>query len=350
MFINAQPPPIVNLAAPSQIILQPGSQGKPLQLQPHQVVQATVAEGGMDKVILNLKQQQLAAQTQVPLKSGQKIHLQVMSTRPQVHFKIVEEAELKHLFRALPLLSRSSQSPALVQQLQSLVNRLQTSALPPEAQSLLAGLTQLLGASPHKISGKDLSQLWHRLGLDFETLLAGDRISESESGLKPLLYKLLSDPAATQQREIPDKLEQILEHFRLYQLCRSRLSQENTLFLPLPFAFLEQGYLLAERDYGQEGNDPDSDQPWKITLNVQLTALGNLQILLLFEKQDLRLRILADSQKTKQFLSEALTGLQDNLAGFSLRSYSVGLGAEDPVKALVERLAPHGEHFLETHI
>ena len=338
------------MAAPSQIILQPGSQGKPLQLQPHQIVQATVAEGGMDKVLLNLKQQQMEAQTKVPLKSGQKIHLQVMSTRPQIHLKIVEEAELKHLFRALPLLGRSSsQSSSLAQQLQSLMNQLQTK-LPTETQSLLAGLTQLLGAAPEKISGKALSQLWHRLGLDFEALMAGDRASEAESGLKPLLLKLLSEPAATQQRDIPDKLEQVLEHFKLYQLCRSRLHQENTLFLPLPFAFLEQGYLLAERESGEDENNEDKDQPWKITLNVRLTALGNLQILLLFEKQELRLRILADSQEKMQFLSESLAGLQENLAGFTLRSYSVGLGADDPTKALVRRLAPHGEHFLETQI
>ena len=349
MFINAQPPPIVNPAVPSQIILQPGNQGRPLQLQPHQIVQATVAEGGMDKVILNLKQQQMEAQTKVPLKSGQKIHLQVMSTRPQVHFKIVEEAELKHLFRALPLLGRSSHSSSLPHQLQSLVNQLQT-GLPSETQSLLAGLTRLLGASPQNISGKDLSQLWHQLGLDFEALLAGDRGSESVSGLKPLLYKLLCEPAVTQQREIPDRLEQLLDQVKLYQLCRSRLSQENTLFLPLPFAFLEQGYLLAEQDAGREENDEENDQSWKFTVNVQLTALGNLQVLLLFEKQELRLRILCEDRETMQFLSEALAGLQENLAGFTLRSYSVGLGAEAPMKAPVERLAPHGEHFLETHI
>ena len=141
--------------------------------------------------------------------------------------------------------------------------------------------------------------------------------------------------------------EQILEQCKLYQLCRARLSQENTLFLPLPFSFLEQGYLLAERENREDENDEETDQPWKITLNVQLTSLGNLQILLLFEKQDLRLRILADSQTTQQFLSESLSGLQDTLAGFTLRSYSVGLGAEDPMKALVERLVPHGEHFLD---
>jgi hypothetical protein len=303
----------------------------------------------MDKVILNLKQQQMEAQTKVPLKSGQKIHLQVMSTRPQVHFKIVEEAELKHLFRALPLLGRNSQSSSLPHQLQSLLNQLQT-GLPSETRSLFAGLTQLFGTNPQNISGKDLSQLWHRLGLDFETLLAGDRSSEAVSGLKPLLYKLLCEPAITQQREIPEKLEQVMEHLKLYQLCRSRLSQENTLFLPLPFAFLEQGYLLAEREHRQDADDEENDQSWKFTMNVQLTALGNLQVLLLFEKQELRLRILCEDRETMQFLSESLAGMQENLAGFTLRSYSVGLGAEDPMKALVERLAPHGEHFLETHI
>ena len=47
------------------------------QLPIDKIVRATVAEGGQDKVMLELNHQRLQAETKLPLKTGQKLNLMV---------------------------------------------------------------------------------------------------------------------------------------------------------------------------------------------------------------------------------------------------------------------------------
>ncbi|MCF8106198.1 MAG: flagellar hook-length control protein FliK [Desulfohalobiaceae bacterium] len=347
MYISAQPPPVLTLAVPAENSMHRGTESGPLKLAPYQIVRATVAEGGQERVVLNLKQRQLTAETRVPLKPGQKLHLQVLSTKPQIHLRIMEEAELKHLFRTLHSLGRDLDLLPLLKQIQANTDVFSTArgGLPAETQAVLAELIQLFQASPSVLTGTHLARLWNSLGLDLEALLARGQGAEAGSGLKSALLFLAE--AARHKDQETGNIQNILEQLKLFQLCRHRLWQENVLFLPLPFPFLEQGYLLAEQDRPRDDESEKQEMSWKMTLNLRLSFLGNLQIKLLIEGQTLRLRILCESSEKAEILRRRIPGLQETLSTVSLHSCFVDTGAEDPITSLVKRLAPDGDHFLE---
>jgi hypothetical protein len=347
MYINAQSPPALTLAVAPEISMQRGTESQPLKLEPYQIVQATVTEGGLEKVVLNLKHHCLEAETKVPLRSGQNLNLQVLSTQPQIQLRILENPELNHLFRLLHSLDQNIKILPVIKEIQaSYVHGFDHFS--KQMQALLPALILLLQSNPEKLSGKNLSRLWDKLGLNLEALLSAGKKVEAKTNLKAML--LMHAMGIQKQGGTTESIENVLDLIRLYQLCRYRLAQENLLFLPLPFSFLEQGYLLAEKKRHQDQEDNDSDQFWKMTLYLKLSFLGNLQILLLFENLTLCLRILCDSKEKAEIISESLIRLQNHLSTVSIDSFSVGTGAEDPLQSLVQRLAPNGDHFMKAEV
>jgi hypothetical protein len=341
MYINTQPLNTLTHAGAPEISMQREMESQPLKLEPYQIVRATVAEGGTEKVILDLKHQQIAAQTKVPLRSGQNLSLEVLATQPQIHFKIIEKNDLNYLSKLLHSLGRNIKLLPLIEQIiagpaKGFEN------FSKEMQAFLSVLAILLQSNPEKLSGKDLSRLWDRLDLNLEALLAAGKTVEAKKNIKAML--LMHAKEMLKHGENTEVIEKTIDQFRLFQLCRYSLNKDNILFLPLPFSFLEQGYLLAEKLRDQEHK---SGQSWKMSLYLNLSFLGNLQILLLFENLTLRLRILCDSKDKADVISESLIRLQENLSTVSLHSFSVGIGAEDPIKSLVQRLAPDGDHFIK---
>jgi len=286
-----------------------------------------------------------------------------MATKPRIHLRIMEAAELKHLFRLLNSMGDNVKMAPLLRTLQSLAGSGANDGqalpegmgrgglqLPENMTAVLSQLARLFQASPGRVSGEDLAGMWQKLGLNLEALLAAGRDSEAQAGLKSVLFK--AAPQLDQQGIFPEGLEKVMEQLNLFQLCRHRLAQENIFFLPLPFAFLEQGYMLAEKER-QAGEDEESEEtepPWKMTLHLKLSVLGALEIKLLFEEESLRLRVLCDSKDKAQMVSRAMPRLADRLTTVSLKGYSVDAGAEEPVASLVKRLVPDGKHFLEAQV
>ncbi len=331
----------MSLAVPAEISMNREMDGNALKLAPYQIVQATVSEGGLERVILNIKDRRLSAETRVPLKSGQKLNLQVLITRPNIYLRIMEEAELRHLFRLLHSFGRNARLLPLLEQ------------MPPDSRNSAQGAVTLLGSDPAFLSGKDLSGLWQSLGLNMEALLSEGQTDKAAEGLKAFLLSHAERAGnATLSEARAEEARNALEHLKLYQLCRYRLAQENVIFLPLPFEFLAQGYLLAEKEQ-HEGRADDHEggqsrgRTWKMSLNLFLSGLGNMQILMLFEGTDLRLRILCESEQKAEAVSKAIPLLEERLTTVLLRSFSVATGAGDPVLNLLKRLAPGGDHFLE---
>ncbi len=65
------------------------SEGRYYGLQAGQLVNATVTEGGLGEVLLDLERQHLRAQTQTPLQTGQKLRLLVVESGPQLLLRMV---------------------------------------------------------------------------------------------------------------------------------------------------------------------------------------------------------------------------------------------------------------------
>ncbi len=318
-----------------------------MKLEPYQTVRATVEEGGRDIVTLKIDGRQLTANTKVPLRSGQSLNLQVVATSPGLLLRIVEDAELKYLFRGLHFLGQKIDLSSLLEKMRAGFEK-ESGEHARETMDRLWSWSRFLGSDSRQLTGADLSRLWKGLGLDLEALLAKGETQEAATSLKSALLSRLED--LRNQGKGTEGMENILDRFELFQLIRNRLAQEKTVFLPLPFSFLEQGYLVAERKDRDGKPMEDEDNPWKISLHLKLSFLGNLQIDLLFEKFDLRMRILCDSKENAAIVSEAIGRLGEKLSTVSLKSFSVGTGAPDPVAHLFQRLAPGENRLLEAEV
>ncbi len=363
MYVNAQPPPVLTLAVQPEISIRSGTESQPLKLQPYQIVRAVVAEGGLEKVVLDVEQRKLEARTKVPLRTGQHLNLQVLGAKSPIHLRIMEEAELRHLFR---LLHNLGDSTRLLPTIAKLHGRRGAEAngvrLPGGVSGFLESFMSLLRKAPARLAGGDIADLQKMLGLDLERLLAENKTALAKNTLKGALL-MLSGFAGEKAGNHGARAQSLLEQLQLFALCRYRLGQENVQFLPLPLPFLETGYILAEKDGRGGGGDDDGEEngAWRMNIHLKLSRLGNLHVLLLFENDRdgngrdgdcvaLRLRVLCESDETVRIVSKALPSLADRLSTVKLAGYSVGGGAKDPVASLLKRLAPQGDHFLEVEV
>ena len=360
MYISSQPPPVLTLGVPGEITIRSGTESQPLKLQPYQIVRAVVAEGGLERVVLNVEHQKLAAKTKVPLKSGQQLNLQVLATTPRIHLRIMEETELKHLFRMLHSLDESIRLLPVLAKMHNIPwnppSQLpgQPPGQPPvDVNNFLARLMGFLRQSPTGLSGRDLAGLHELLGLNLEALLAQGETERARNTLKAVLFMFTGGLGKETACPVRERAGTVLERLRLFGLCRYRLGHENVHFLPLPLPFLEIGYLLAEREGGTE-ETPDAEKDkgaWKVTLHLKLSVLGCLEVRLLYEEGGvLRLRFLCENDQVAETVSAALPMLADRLTSVTLAGFSVGTGAGDPVASLLKRLAPHGDHFLAIEV
>lgn len=363
MYVNAQPPPVLTLAVQPEISIRSGTESQPLKLQPYQIVRAVVAEGGLEKVVLNVEQRKLEARTKVPLRTGQQLNLQVLGTKNPVHLRIMEETELRHLFRLLHNLGDSTRLlPTLARLHGGQGPDADGIRLPGDVTGFLESFMALLRKSPARLAGGDIADLQKMLGLDFERLVAENKTSIAGNTLKGVLL-MLAGSAGEKAGSREAQVQGLLGQLQLFALCRYRLGQENVQFLPLPLPFLETGYILAEKDGrgGREDDEGGENGAWRLNIHLKLSRLGSLQILLLFgDERDgdgrnadgraLRLRVLCESDETVRLVSSALPSLADRLTTVKLAGYSVGGGAQDPVASLLKRLAPQGDHFLEVAV
>ncbi len=353
MYVNAQPPPVLTLAVQPEISIRSGTESQPLKLLPYQIVRAVVAEGGLEKVVLDVEQRKLEARTKVPLRTGQQLNLQVLSTKSPVHLRIMEEAELRHLFRLLHNLGDSTRLlPTLAKLQGGRGAEAEGFRIPGDVNGFLDAFMALLRKSPARLAGGDIADLQKMLGLDLERLLAENKTSSARNTLKGALL-MFAGSAGKKAESQGANTQSLLGQLQLFALCRYRLGQENVQFLPLPLPFLETGYILAERDGsgGGGGDEGEENGPWRLNIHLKLSRLGNLQVLLLYEDDRvLRLRVLCESDEMVRLVSSALPSLADRLSTVKLAGYSVGSGAKDPVASLLKRLAPQGDHFLEVEV
>ncbi|MCD6527775.1 MAG: hypothetical protein J7K75_12370 [Desulfuromonas sp.] len=395
-------------------------------LLPHQLIQATVVESADRQVLLDMGKQQLRAQTDVEMRSGQKLNLQVVATHPRLTFQVVSPSannQLLHLlhmydhhseigsalstllgqratassmptqtalpggagaatatvnappadgssaegaappltspaagpvapaaappslastvqYKGLPLTTAAGLLPLTAEQRQ-----LVEAALSPQQWSQLEQLSSKLLSNFQDSGARLLFDLARNLGLDFESLLAQDQAQQASQSLKGALLALNSQ--ADLPEVVRESSQQLVQQLELLQLTRVRLAQEGILFLPLPFEFMEQGYVLVEQ--GGSGTEADA-QCHLVTLNMSLQELGPLQVNLLFEQQSLFVRILCDGESCQAVLEQSREELQQVLSPFSVRSIQITQGAEDPAVALLNRLKPEQDSVLDERV
>jgi hypothetical protein len=184
-----------------------------------------------------------------------------------------------------------------------------------------------------------LSQLF---GLNLEAeLLRG----KTRAALSSLKLALLGEP-----ENKGFKGGEALHRLELFQLCQVRLAEQNQTFVPLPLAFLEEGFLLAEED---AHSDPESEaQGWttRMSLYLRMSALGNLRIDMLIEPSGILLRVACEDQARVDFLRAMGDQLSEQLQKASVQAISFTLGAESPARELLKKILPSAKGMLDARV
>ena len=211
---------------------------------------------------------------------------------------------------------------------------------------VLDGLVQTLAQAS---SSRTVAPIIEQLGVF--SLLFGLAFEKNSFRLQdPDILKHLHE-ALLKIRSLPDRnVEEPLHRIEVLQLCRGRLAEQQLMFLPLPFHELEEGYLLAKnQDHHEEGRS-DNETSLQVSLSLRLSALGNLRVDLLYERQGLRLRLAGENQEKMNFLQKFSEDLEQALAFTSLHALSFSADAKHPAAQLQQRVLPGYKSLLDARI
>ena len=217
-------------------------------------------------------------------------------------------------------------------------------AIPPALRNLVSFLTDLdigQNALPRlDINGSQVRQLIDRLGINMERLLAEGRQQEAVQTLKYALLELIQQLPAEDKSVL--QADQMTKSIELFQLLQIRLAGESLLFLPLPFSFLDQGYLVIDQDQQSGGKEEAGGQRVPAyELHLRLAGLGNLQINIRQEEGRLFVTFYAQDAERARFLAGFRQELDRWLTSADLESVRFLVGAKDPARTLLEKIV-HG--------
>lgn len=180
-----------------------------LELQLNQVVRATVVGSELDRVLLELDQQQFQARTEKELLVGQELRLQVLKTLPRPEFRVLNDFPGDKLARLLPLLTRSFNWGDTVSRLQQ---------LDPARVDMSQQLLQLLGPLPERqLTARD----------QILALMAQLRVFESKGSTGSFGSGPVVNHAALFRPSLPVNLNQVSQPLdkMIFEMVRSLRDQ-----------------------------------------------------------------------------------------------------------------------------
>lgn len=326
-----------------------GQPSQQLQLPLGQLLKATVVESIRNQLYsLDINGGRFTAESKTPLSIGQTLQLQVLKTEPQIELKIVNNSVNQFVGKSLslvannidisPLMQALAQSPGTSTSLESL--SLATSSLLENFFSLQqSGIDNTTG-------GNTIKQLLENIGFQFERNLASGYRNSAANTLKAALLEVIQ--VFKDSETIAGTAQKILTTIELFQLTHLQTSNSEFLFFPLPFAFLEAGYLQIEKDgSNKEGREQDE---YRFSLHVKMAELGNINIDFIKSKESVLIRILAESEEKMQFIKQFEGELMDAISVSAHVRVSFGSDAADPVQNLIQHLVSEGTSMLDTKV
>lgn len=194
-----------------------------------------------------------------------------------------------------------------------------------------------------------LQQTWQQLGLNTEQLLLREQTESATQTAKFALMEFaqqagIDEDSAAQAHSLVKSIE-------MYQLVQIRLAAEGTQFLPLPFSFLQQGFVLIDPDKGKQSSRTQGgsgEDAQHLRLHLQLEGLGNLAIDIQQQGEAISLKFQAQTIERAQFIGSHRQELEQWLTSGTLQSAQFLAGAEEPAKVLLKRIIPEGTGMVNT--
>ena len=315
-----------------------------------EILKATVVEArANNQYILDFSGSRIPVSSQARLSQGQILTLQISQTTPQVELKIVSESGNLLSGKALVLLGSNLDLSSLLSSLQ-LGNPSSLSTLTSSSAATLnivpaGGVTSLIGG---RDGGSFLQQLFNRLGVNFERLLAQGNAAEAKNTLKAALLEIVS--RFQNAEHLSGQANKLLATLELYQLTQLQLTSQNLTIFPLPLPFIEQGYLLLDNSYKDPDESTEGDGKQKFSLHLAMSELGNIQVNVLQDTEQLFVKFFFDSEEKVRFVTQYREMLEEMLSIDSRISITFSSGADSPVNTLVRKLVPDGQSIINTTV
>ncbi|GAB4175472.1 MAG: hypothetical protein Kow00100_17450 [Geothermobacteraceae bacterium] len=309
-------------------------------LRPDQVIQATVEEGGLERVLINLQGRRQWVETEIPLATGQKLSLHLVESDKGPVLQLQPVHLDAYIRRMIHLVGHSFPLTSIAAKLAQLP---QESSMPPFLARLLA---PLLESRPPDAAW--FANLANILGLNFEHYLAhgSDRavVENLKSWLlrtgQPGLAPAPADPATAN----------ILQHIEAHQLFQARLALDNLYYLPLPLAEGNYGFLLIEKNEQNRNSAAHSDRGTMIRLCLNLSALGPITAILQTSTAGVSLRLEIGNPRSLSHIREHQGEIEEAMASWGLRMLNLVEGTEPPERQLLSRLTARNEGVVNARI
>ena len=100
----------------------------------------------------------------------------------------------------------------------------------------------------------------------------------------------------------------------------------------------------------QKEAPPQGSEALNLSLSLRLSALGNVRIDMLYDRQGLQLRIAGENQEKRDFLQSHVNELRESIHTVKLYAINFATDAQLPAKQLQQRLLPESLNMLDTRI
>ncbi|MEA3543763.1 MAG: hypothetical protein U9R69_00920 [Thermodesulfobacteriota bacterium] len=213
-IVNSNLPANLFLSAPTLPVIVP--EGLKFDLNPGQMVRATVLEGGAAAVI-EVNRQAYLAQGGRELRIGQTLNLQVLQIQPRLEFKVLGDFLTDKLRQTLPLLTRPFDWSQLLSQLRHYPEQGSPS---PSAMKIYNQLQQILnptaaGAVDFKGNIALIAAQLQQLSAPQGGMLRGESLSVAQILPPPVLQSLQISPPFELSRSISLLLENLQNQLSL---------------------------------------------------------------------------------------------------------------------------------------
>ncbi len=206
-------------------------------------------------------------------------------------------------------------------------------------------------------SGAILQQLVDGLGLDMEKLLAKGDLRGAAQGLKFQLLRQMKEGGEQIEREMQasgakgsksveesgllrqvGESHQALQSINFLQILQANLDKQGLLALPLPLSFLEQGFLLMEKDKEEREGGERQSEGTRFSVLMKLSSLGNVRVDLFQTKESVFLRFHTSSSEVTKLFQESQQELRAGLSPLQLQGVSYSSDPPgDPVSVLLQK-------------
>lgn len=296
--------------------------------------------------MLDIGSNQLTAKSEAALSPGQVLRLQVMQTSPQVELKIVTDTLSIFSGKSLTLLGKNIDIGALFQALQNQTPSGLTQLTPVTRNVVDSFFTLQQSSFSGREGGQMLKQLVEGLGLNLENLLArGDQRGAVQT-LKAALMEMAHTFVGAEK--IADMSNRMLTTIELFQLAQLHAGDDKFLIFPLPLPFIEQGYLIIEKDNGEGGDVGKKASEDRFSLHLTMSDLGNLLVDFFQNNEGLFIRFYAENQEIADFIGSFADELREAITDVPLINIAFSADAPDPINDLMQKLIPAGEPLVDT--